>query len=111
MQQLIKCPKCNDVMLTEMFSAINGKDYTYKICYKQPNHYISIKSFDVDNKIVEICIQLNHDPLTFAIWNFPPKSLIVDKYRVGVVRLPWFEPSLNNYASLLERIRTCLVFS
>jgi hypothetical protein len=35
----------------------------------------------------------------------------VDKYRVGVVRLPWFEPSLNNYASLLERIRTCLVFS
>lgn len=110
MQQSFKCPVCGDVMMTEF----DNSSVVTKKCYKYPSHWIRLTSCDVDNEIYKIQILVSNEPLVYATWHFLSKELRIhgrELTRLVGTPLPWFEPDINDYRKLVEKMRTYIVFS
>lgn len=117
MKQTIKCPICHDAMLNTFICA--DINLNVKKCYKHPDHYIKTVANSFTEIIYEIQIKINNNPLTWANWNFTYKRLYVfagdsdaDFFAKTpfMTELPWFEPDLNNYKKLVQKIHTYIVF-
>lgn len=105
---LIKCPKCGDVLLKEY----NSFDECYKSCENRIDHKINIRS-SANDKLKLIAI--NIDPMVKVIWNFRLEVIQIQDLNITRVpvnsNVPFFKPNLLEYDKLLNKIRTYILFS
>lgn len=107
----IRCPFCNDIMLTDFLVKGMGE---VKYCNLRPSHHIRLSSrFDSDDEVFEIILRISIEPVTYIKWLFASESVRVEIPGIGAkpLRLPWFDPDLSDYNKLMEKIKTYLLFS
>jgi hypothetical protein len=104
------CPVCKDPLLNEFSSDITKKEYFHKKCIKRPSHTFVCNDiegngathiiFHVDGKIIAFLDDEGVQEL--AVTSLPGGSRI---------SLPFFEPDLNNFHALLDKVKLCLTFA
>lgn len=106
----INCPICGDVMMTTFEQGASSYSAIIKTCDKRLNHKIKIASAFTNNDLVRY-INLEYDFNTK--FNWLPIVGLLSLYVKGQYkeRLPYFEPDFSDYPKLLNRLKTCLVFS
>lgn len=106
----VRCPFCNDVMLT----TFSGDFIIVKVCEKRITHYIEFRADTETNDIDRIIIRISRVPLRYANWNYSDNegiSFWVDTRNESPTFLPFFEPDLRNFSALISKIKTYILFS
>jgi hypothetical protein len=106
MQLPIKCPICQDVMLTEF----TGQAITIKTCSKKLSHRIRFIASIKDYETSGIDLQITRDPGVWASWDLEAEELVIAN-EMNIIHLPYFYPDCSNHNKLIDKLKTYLVFS
>lgn len=112
MQQLVNCPVCGDVMLTDFNSAYS----TIKECNRRIDHRIRLSSFDQTNEVFVIRLLVKRAPMLWAVWEIHDKRFYFSPSKIGArrhrdIQMPWFEPDTSDFQKLTDKVRLYLLFS
>lgn len=109
----IKCPFCNDIMIT----TFSGDFIIVKICQKRMAHYIEFQAYIKTNDVDHMAIRISSIPLQIANWSYSdnerPLFWVVTHggYSGSAsIFLPFFNPDLSDYKKLVAKIKTYLLF-
>ncbi len=118
----VNCPTCGRVLLTE-YSKHVGSETILKTCYSV-DHYIKFAAHEESNIVYEIIVRMSSSyPTKYVKWLLGAKMVRVEYQKArepGIpslppktvtTYLPWWEPDLTNYAKLVEKVKTYLLFS
>src|SRR5574338_714815 len=108
------CTFCNDVMVIEYFP--NHEEIYSKKCARRVNHNVQFFAETKDDEVYKMSTSFFIKATRFnTTWVFTHKELFVissDPFgSPKVINLPFFDPILNNYHRLIDKIKTYLVFS
>jgi len=102
---LTHCPYCHQLLIDE-YNAYEYNAYA-KSC-NQLDHNFHLKFF---NNLIEISIWFVHNNNLFNIrWQYPTLKTILFTPNLKEIHLPFFEPNLENYSELLQKIKNLLIF-
>jgi hypothetical protein len=106
----IRCPICNEIMLTDY----NGTYLINKNCSKNITHKITFDAISKDDCIVNITFTSSMWLNATVSWhystNLGPIVNIIIKDKPGII-LPLFEPDFSDCRKLIEKLKTYIVFS
>lgn len=105
----IKCPICNDILLTKYPpSLIQGECVKY--CIKSLSHYFKVNSYKNNHNIIKSII-IKFDLEFFWIWDFELNNLSIFNHKnLDKKTLPFFNPDLCNISKLKNKLKTYLIF-
>jgi len=118
-----KCPKCGDILVYEFG---NHNSYSHKFCKKRLSHSLDL-FFGDDTLVTMFYKEPNAESKLMITWDFIKLRIfigpqIVLKGRsVGITtmaaypawsntELPWFEPDLDDFPKLINKIKTYICF-
>ena len=113
------CPKCRGPLLNSALTLRNGSEVWKKTCGSNLNHeFICITKEGDDNSIIVIGLMLNRDKSLKVCWDLFRNQIIVHKgksvvpsFNSDILEIPWFEPNLDEYDNLVNKIKKYVVFS
>jgi hypothetical protein len=105
----IDCPFCNNIMITDF--PVGSDNFISKECFKRLDHKIKFISTPVNDEVTQIIIRISDKPITYAKWIFNKSVVRIESSSKQNIYLPWFEPELNDYCKLVDKIRTYVIFS
>ena len=109
MEVPINCPVCKDSLRND-FGQLSGMMLA-KFCENKIDHYIRMTISN--NKIIDISIAIDSQRKYLATWFLDISKLVIyeRKMLANKINLPFFEPDLNNYKLLMEKIKSYMVFA
>ncbi len=108
------CPFCQEPLLNEFRETRNGDTFLRKTCFRKPDHKVTYVSRCDECEIELMGIELHAQDMLRANWNFISKELFVTRGPPEIATsqpMPYFEPKLDDYKKLVEKIKTYLPFS
>ena len=110
----INCPICNNILLNIICQDIFKRDILRKTCRNAKHGQIRFQSV-INKEDVEF-LSFNYignrsKDISTIHWNFNEKDCIMVPKEGFVLELPWFEPDFSHYKKLLNKIKTCILFS
>jgi hypothetical protein len=104
----IKCPKCNDIMVTSFSEVI--VDGMEKRCCRRPDHHIIIRSGPYSENIAATLeIMAKNDPVIWMVWWLNTEELEIHDSQ-GIHPIPFIAPRWDNISSTINRIKLLLTF-
>lgn len=108
------CPICQEPLLNDFRDKPSKHAFGWqKTCNNKLDHffYCAAKTAE-DTNVYFISTSMRSNKKVVANWVLPEKTLVItgsvsDKRLV----IPWIEPDFSNYSKLVNKIKTCLVFS
>ena len=108
----IHCPKCKNILITIYKPYSLKREYLSKRCDKFIDHYVSFVTGTNHSKVEYFCIRFKYNPPITAMWNFVNNEITVHGgEQPGYVLIPYFEPDIENYDKLINKIKMCLIFN
>lgn len=119
MKHISNCPKCGDPLL---HVDLSHDIFWGKKCHKYLDHKFSILVTDNDVVSMEIKTDTNLN----IVWSFlhkyfyilSPKDIRLSLREIKLSssydnykKLPWFEPDISDYNSLLDKVKKYITFS
>ena len=110
------CPKCHGPLLNTELPLRGGTGVWKKTCTDKLNHHFTCITQPNNDDLIEIVvIKINRGATPLKVgWYFTARMLMVYKEVVGsadAIKIPWVEPTLDEYDKLIEKIKTYVVFS
>lgn len=113
-----KCPCCNKIMLNDQNSLGSADSIVWKkLCVDNPSHKFilvwNIKTENVISLIVSNSSNLFYKflPLENKISVFNSLPVATSKRSKPTMHIPYFDPLLNNWNKLLNKLKTYTIFS
>jgi hypothetical protein len=114
----IKCPCCNKILLNQQNSLGTADSIVWKkLCVDNPNHKFilvwNIKTEHIISLIVSNSTNLFYKflPLENKIAIFSNLAGATSKRSKTNTQIPYFNPELNNWNKLLNKLKTYTIFS
>lgn len=119
MKKIINCPKCNAPLLNGVLSLRNGAEAWKQVCDKKIDHsFIYLTKEGKEDDIISMGMTLDHlkvlkvffDFKRYKIFVHKGDSLIIPFPGPGLVEIPWFEPNIDEYDKLSDKIKKYILF-
>lgn len=119
MKTPVVCPKCHGPLLNSTLELSNGEELWRKECASKLDHSFTCIVKESDNSIIGVGVTLDRSIPLKVYWDFMRSKIIVHKGVSIVVpfangstlEIPWFEPNLDEYDKLVNKIKKYVVFS
>lgn len=110
-----KCPSCDGVLRSNFLDQGLKISRIEKICDLHLNHKFKSYEYDKTNEIFAIEIEIDKESRVHALFQLTTKQIMIFKGRKLVARdslkLPYFEPDLENYNKIINKIKTYIMMS
>lgn len=113
------CPKCHGTLLNGPL-VIKGASAWKKVCDKKIDHsFICLIKEEQEEKIVVIGMTLSRDKSIKVFWDLVRRKILVHRSESIVIpfpgnevlEIPWFEPNIDEYDKLINKIKKYVTFS
>lgn len=126
MKNLIDCPKCYEPLLNGVIELKSGAEAWKKVCDKKIDHsFIYLTKEGKEDLVLAIGMTLNSNKSLKVFWDFVCRKIIVHKGKSivdpiyvrspiianEVLEIPWFEPNIDEYDKLIDKIKKYVIFS
>jgi hypothetical protein len=111
------CPQCHGPLLSTAVKLRNGSEIWKKTCADKLGHvFTCLTKIGDDDSLSLVGIMLNREAQLRANWDFERQKLTVHKGKPSIntsggLEIPWFEPDLDAYDKLVDKIRKYITFS
>lgn len=110
------CPKCHGPLLSTEVQLRSGVSIWKKTCASRLDHVFTCLTKRGDDDTVDLIgIMLNRDIQLRANWDFTRRQIKVHRgkpdMKLNGLEIPWFEPDLDDYDKLVDKIKKYVVFS
>lgn len=111
------CPKCHDPLINTPIQT-KGISAWKRVCDTKLNHSFVCIIKDEDDSVLVIGMTLNRSTGLKVFWDFARQRILVHKGESHVpfpadnlLQIPWFEPNINEYDKLIDKIKKYVTFS
>lgn len=111
------CPKCHGPLVNTLLNG-RGMSVWKKACETKLNHGFICLVREKDSVILGIGIMLNRQTSLKAFWDFVKNRVLVHKSEMYVpfpadnaLQIPWFEPNIDEYNKLIDKVKKYITFS
>jgi hypothetical protein len=117
MQTPTICPKCHELLVSTIIKLRDGAEVWRKTCSKKIGHeFICITKKGNDDEVSAIGVTLNNDKRTKASWLLENQHLVIYQgesfsMSTNLLYIPWFEPNIEEYDKLVNKVKTYVTFS
>lgn len=114
------CPKCHEPLMNSVLPLRNGAESWKKVCDKKLDHsFICLTKEGKEDVIILIGMTLSYDKSIKVCWDFVRTKIVVHKGESivvpfpgkGFLEIPWFEPNIDEYDKLIDKIKKYVTFS
>ena len=107
------CPSCNEVLLSEELTRGLSLNLWRKSCEKKINHGFYMDYHIDDDQVYLIRLKINiMNKYVFVYFKLNDKILTIgNRDSRKNISLPYFEPNLSNYKSLVDKLKLYITFS
>lgn len=104
------CPKCNKPLVTDFSGNMWRKD-----CLQINHHFMYMSRENTPDEIDIVMLTIDLTRQTRVYFDFSELKVEVEQFTVNgekkVSRIPFFEPDLNSYDKLVNKIKKYITFS
>lgn len=113
------CPKCHEPLVNTALKLRSGTIVWKKACKDKLDHEFLCIVKDEDNVVILTGMVLNRNTSLKVCWDFINNKIVIHKGETirfpfrgkGILEIPWFEPNMDEYDKLINKVRKLITFS